>query len=325
MIYIENENTDPAFNLALEEYALRNLDIDYDYLLIYRNRPSIIIGKHQNVVEEVNLRFAHENALPVLRRISGGGAVYHDLGNINFSFITRHTGTNINQYRIFLQPIIKTIEGFGLSVQLNERNNLLIDGKKISGNAQFSSRDRLLSHGTLLFDTDLRAMSASLSRSNGLMINSKSTKSVRSEVTNLKEHFGQEVSVDHFIKRMVRDIAGSAPDLFKFSPAQLLEIESLAEQKYGTWDWNYGRSPACTIQIEKVVNEKRIRCSAKIGQGCLNQVRIDSDDWFGDEIKFIVDRLESVKFDFISIGLLNRQIAGRSEILKTFDLLELFF
>src|SRR5690554_2341039 len=155
MIFIDNEgNNDPHLNLALEEYIVRNFK-DKDYLLFYINEPSIIIGRNQNTLEEINQSYVEENGIHVVRRISGGGAVYHDLGNLNFSFITNYDKKSLNNFRKFTEPIINVLQSLEVNAELKGRNDIVADGRKISGNAQFSTAKRMFSHGTLLFDSNL--------------------------------------------------------------------------------------------------------------------------------------------------------------------------
>ena len=150
MLFIDNKGiTDPRINLAIEEYALKNLDINETYLLFYINEPSIIIGKNQNSVEEINTEYVESNGIHVVRRLSGGGAVYHDLGNLNYSFITKDDGDSFHNFRKFTEPVIAALNQMGVNAELSGRNDILAEGRKISGNAQFSTKGRMFTHGTL--------------------------------------------------------------------------------------------------------------------------------------------------------------------------------
>src|SRR5690554_7650079 len=198
MIFIENEGiTNPKLNLALEEYALRNFSGDTDYLLFYINEPSIIIGRNQNTLEEVNIDYVKENNIHVVRRIFGGGAVYHDFGNLNFSFLTNHDVKSLNNFKKFTAPVIKVLKTLGLDAELKGRNDIEVDDKKISGTAQFSTGKRMVSHGTLLLDTDLgevaNALNVKMSK-----IQSKGHKSVRSRVANISEFLKEPLSIESF-------------------------------------------------------------------------------------------------------------------------------
>ena len=198
MLFIDNENiTDPRVNLAIEEFALKHLDINETYLLFYINEPSIIIGKNQNTVEEINADYVRDEGIHVVRRLSGGGAVYHDLGNLNFSFITKDDGNSFHDFKKFTDPVVKALKKLGVNAELSGRNDILADGKKISGNAQFSTKGRMFSHGTLLFDSEIENVVSAL---NVRMdkIESKGIKSIRSRVTNIREHLDEDMTMEEF-------------------------------------------------------------------------------------------------------------------------------
>ena len=164
MYFIDNKGiTDPRINLAIEEYALKTMDVDKDsFFLFYINEPAIIIGKNQNTIEEINTDFVDINGIHVVRRLSGGGAVYHDLGNLNFSFLTKDDGDSFRNFKKFTQPIVDALKDMGVDAELSGRNDILAEGRKISGNAQFTTKGRMFSHGTLMFDTEIDAVVSAL-------------------------------------------------------------------------------------------------------------------------------------------------------------------
>jgi lipoate-protein ligase A len=241
---------DPKINLAVEEFSVRNLSMDCEYLFIYQNAPAVIIGKNQNPYEEVNLSYIFRNEIELCRRISGGGAVYHDQGNINFCYITKNTRENFNQYQNFLNPVVKCLNGLGVNAQINKRNDLVIAGKKISGNAQFTSRQRLLSHGTLLFDTNPGTIKKSLQPAS-LVINSRSTKSIRSPVTNIADNLKVEMTPQTFLDAVKESIFNyfSFEGEIIFNKDQWTQILSLADEKYASWDWTWGRTPGFRLEV----------------------------------------------------------------------------
>ncbi len=249
LLFISNNgHSDPAYNLALEEYAVRNLPPENDYLLLYVNNPSVILGKHQNVAEEVNQRYCTKNNIPILRRISGGGAVYHDSGNLNFSFITAHTLKKFNNYSIFIKPILEILQGYDNEVRLDESNNLVLRGKKLSGNAQFTSRGRMVSHGTLLFKTDLKHLQNSLKIDPGIRVESRSTKSQRSSVANLNDfNVFRNLSIVQFKQALLNHIFRKSISRYQLSKTDNKRISELAFSRYCDWEWNYGRSPASKV------------------------------------------------------------------------------
>lgn len=239
---------DPAYNLALEEYAVRNLPPYNDYLLLYVNSPSVILGKHQNVVEEVNQQYCVEHNIPILRRISGGGTVFHDPGNLNFSFITAHTLKKFNNYRIFIKPLLEILQNYDNAVKLDDNNNLVFQGLKLSGNAQFTTGGRMLSHGTLLFSANLKHLHSSLKIDPDMRVESRSTKSRRSSVGNLNNFdVFHQLSIEQFRQVLLDHIFQGSLSKYQLSQADGQKIRELASSKYQDWEWNYGRSPACMI------------------------------------------------------------------------------
>ncbi|MGE3801730.1 MAG: biotin/lipoate A/B protein ligase family protein, partial [Candidatus Kapaibacterium sp.] len=242
MILIDNRNSsDPRVNLALEEYIVRTRK-EGDYLLVYVNDPTVVIGKHQNVLEEVNHTFVGANGIRLVRRISGGGAVYHDEGNLNFSLITDHSPEKHNNYLPFLSPILDLLATMGVEGKLNNRNSLVLrDGRKFSGNAQFASRGRMMSHGTLLFDTNLTALTSVLSPEANVE-NSKAVQSVRSDVANLRDQLPGEIDQEAFTQELIRSYAGYSPTVEALAESEWREVEELARTKFDSWEWYFGRT-----------------------------------------------------------------------------------
>lgn len=243
-------STDPRLNLALEEFVFRNFT-EGEYLLLYVNAPSVILGKHQNMLEEVDPGFAEGQGIPVVRRISGGGAVYHDTGNLNFSVITAHDPAKHNNYESFVAPVIRALRLLGVEARLNSRNSLVAaDGRKISGNAQFTSRGRMLSHGTLLFNSDLDALNAVLQPVVG-EIESHAVQSVRSRVVNIGELLPEPMTMEDFRDHIARVCTGTEPGeeipQRRLTEEEWRKVQRLAEEKYGSWEWNIGRSPKFTV------------------------------------------------------------------------------
>ena len=198
MLFIDNKGIiDPRINLAIEEYALKHLDINESYLLFYINKPSIIIGKNQNTIEEVNQDYVEENDITVVRRLSGGGAVYHDLGNLNFSFITKDDGDSFHNFKKFTEPVVKALGKLGIQAELSGRNDIMAEGKKISGNAMFATRGRMFSHGTLLFNSEMDHIVSAL-KVKKEKIESKGIKSVRSRVGNIADFLKEPMTIEEF-------------------------------------------------------------------------------------------------------------------------------
>jgi lipoate-protein ligase A len=284
MIFIENENnTNPRLNLALEEYALRNFSAEHDYLLFYINEPSIIIGRNQNTLEEINHEYVEDNNIHVVRRVSGGGAVYHDFGNLNFSFITNHDIKSLNNFKKFTAPVIKVLKSLGLDAELKGRNDIQVEEKKISGTAQFSTGKRMVSHGTLLLNTDLgevvNALNVKMSK-----IESKGHKSVRSRVANISEFLKEPLKIEDFRQLLLEGLyEESEPfESYRLTPEEWTAVHQLKKEKYDTWDWNYGRSPKFNIQRSKRFAIGEIDLRIFVEKGYIQEFKIFGD-FFGKE------------------------------------------
>jgi len=287
LCFVENNNlTDPAFNLALEEVILRRAAPENSYFLLYRNRPSVIIGKHQNVWNEVNLPFCRKHSIPVFRRISGGGTVFHDLGNLNFSFITRHTQKNFNRYRPFVAPIIKVLRQLGLQAKLDANNNLVIGNKKICGTAQFTSRGRLLSHGTLLFNAELDLLYASLHKDEKLTVSSQARKSIHASVGNIASFLKKPLSIGSFSQALLQTVFPNGVQTYSLNSKEREHTLLLAKQKYSRWEWNFAGSPACTILCRTPGHALKLR----VENGLIKSLEISSA-LFTDVKKIEISRM----------------------------------
>jgi lipoate-protein ligase A len=298
MIFIDNEGiTDPQINLALEEYALRNFDFGYDYLLFYINEPSIIIGRNQNTLEEINHEYVEENDIHVVRRISGGGAVYHDTGNLNFSFITNYDKKSLNNFEKFTAPVIRVLNSMGVNAELSGRNDILVDGRKISGNAQFSSVKRMFSHGTLLFDSDLsevtNALDVKMSK-----IESKGHKSVRSRVANISEFLNEPMGTREFREKLLQGLYEDRDEFetYRLSDDEWEEVHALKDKKYGVWDWNFGKSPKFNIQRSRRFDVGEIDLRLDVEDGHIKNLKIYGDFFGKEPIEQLENQLQGVRY-----------------------------
>ncbi|TJY44516.1 lipoate--protein ligase [Cohnella pontilimi] len=298
MLFLDNGNIhDPALNLALEEYALRNLPGGDDYLLFYINEPSIIIGKNQNTAEEVNESYVRERGIHVVRRLSGGGAVYHDLGNLNFSFITRDDGKSFHNFRKFTEPVVAALRKLGVEAELTGRNDLQVGERKISGNAQFSSKGRMFSHGTLLFDSEVDSIVSALNV-NPAKFESKATKSVRSRVANISEFLQQPLTMEQFRQAILESIFGGTDiPRYELTEADWDAVRRLADERYRNWDWNYGRSPAFNVRQTKRLSAGTYDVRLNVIDGVIREAAIYGDFFGTGEVRDVTDRLIGVRYD----------------------------
>jgi lipoate---protein ligase len=231
-----------SFNIAAEEFLLK--ESAEDFFMIYRNEPSVIIGKHQNALAEINQSYLTEKGIQLVRRLSGGGTVYHDMGNINFLFVQSGEAGKLVDFKRFLMPILTILRKMGLPVEYGGRNDLLLNGKKISGNAEHVFRNRILHHGTLLYSSDLNVLENALKVIPGKFID-KAVQSVKSKVTNISEYLENPASVEEFSEIIFEKVKSAFETTrnYSFVENDINQIHSLVEKKYGNWNWNYGYSP----------------------------------------------------------------------------------
>lgn len=299
MLFIDNRGiTDPRINLALEEHALRTFGSGESYLLFYVNEPSVIIGKHQNTVEEINQDFIESRGIHVVRRISGGGAVYHDTGNLNFSFITAYERSRFNNYAEFNGPVVRALRGLGVPAELSGRNDILAEGRKISGNAQFTTMDRMFSHGTLLFDSNLDDVVQALNVKAG-KIESKGIKSIRSRVANIAEFLRVPMTVDELRGVLLEEIFGrdAAVPRRDLSDADWADVHALSARKYQTWEWNYGLSPAFNVQRARRFPIGEIDARMHVEEGRIRAIRLFGDFFATGEIGELEAALTGARYE----------------------------
>jgi lipoate-protein ligase A len=267
----------PQVNLAIEEYLLRNILPEEDLLLLYVNEPSIIIGRFQNTLEEVNQTYVDDHGIHVVRRLSGGGAVYHDLNNLNYSFITAKDSESISNFKKFTAPAIRTLNEMGVPAELGARNEIHIRGLKISGSAQYITTRRMISHGTLLFNSDLTRLGEALLVAPG-QISSKSIKSIRSQVTNIADHLPQPMDMAEFRQRILQSITQNLPQVqpYHLTESDWQAIRRLAEERYMQWQWNYGSSPDFNVKRNRRFAGKDITIQLDIHQGAIRSANFNA-------------------------------------------------
>lgn len=262
---ILNTSVDPYFNLALEEYVLKNIDCDEDILLLWVNAPAVILGRNQVVYGEVNVGYCEKHGIPILRRISGGGTVYHDLGNLNFSIISKHYQGVLRNYQVFTQPVIDFLQTLGVDARFSGKSDLVIGKEKFSGNAQMYHQKKMLHHGTILFDTKLDTLSQVL-KPKSSDIKSVAVDSNRSTVTNVITHLKYESTIEAFKSELLKFWLNTdeiEPHVIQLSDADLKTIEGLKMNKYQTWTWTFGESP--NFDIKKEMGDQRLHISIQNG------------------------------------------------------------
>ena len=307
MLFIYNESTDPYYNLACEEYLIKNSN--EDIFMLWRNDNTIVVGKNQNTLGEINLDYVEQHGIRVVRRLSGGGAVFHDLGNINFTFI-ENGGSAFSDYARFTKPIIDFLRSLGIDAGLKGRNDLVIGEQKISGNAQYLYRDRILHHGTLLYSAEQSRLADALKVSED-KIQSKGIRSVRSRVTNISDHLGQPMPVEMFLAKLMEFMTKNNPEYKSYNLDSVKqEIETLAEEKYRTWEWNFGYSPKYTY-----TKKKRYACGGvEVQLNVMDDGIIEAAKIYGDFFsEYPVSELESM----LCGKQHHKQLLG--EFLKTVD------
>lgn len=298
MIYHVSNTNDTAFNIALEEYCFKNLRDQDEIFLLWINQPSIIVGKYQNTIEEINTEYTREHGINVIRRISGGGAVYHDLNNLNYTIISnKDKGKEGFDFKEFSKPIIDTLAELGVKAEFTGRNDLEIDGQKFCGNAQAYIKDRVMHHGCLLFNVEFSALANALKVSKD-KIESKGVKSVRARVTNILPHLKEQITVNEFADKILGYMKKHNPNMteYKFSEEEIEKIKERAEYKR-SWEWNYGESPEYNISRSHRFPKGKIEIFANVINSKIASIKFYGD-FFGknEELTDIENLLVDVKY-----------------------------
>ena len=301
MIFIKNKNTDVYFNLAMEEYFFEKFKKD-EVFMLWINEPSVVIGKHQNLIEELNMKYCFENNIKIARRLSGGGTVVHDFGNLNYTYITNTTGDTALDFKEFLKPMYNALLNLNIDAHISPRNDFRVLEKKICGHSQFMRKKRVLHHGCILFDSNLDNLRNALNVKNKKII-SKSAKSVKSSVANLKEISKIDYEISDFLEKLKNEILKTQEnfEIYELTKEDILKIDKIKSEKYATKDWIYGQSPKCTF----ILDEER-DYTVEIEGGRIEKINIGYDNKFEsliglyfeyEEIKNKIDEL-NIKDDY---------------------------
>ncbi|BAD39546.1 lipoate--protein ligase [Symbiobacterium thermophilum] len=297
MIYLETGSTDPYFNLAFEEYVFEKLDPTKSYFILWQNENTVVVGRHQNTYEEINQRYVEEHGIRVVRRLSGGGAVYHDNGNLNYTFIVDKDAAPDFNFAVFTVPVIKTLERLGVKAEFTGRNDLTIDGRKFCGNAQYVRRGRIMHHGCIMLDSNLEVVVNAL-KVREAKFQSKGVKSVRSRVTTINAHAPRPIAMEEF-KSLLKGYILEAEGLetMALTPEQLDEVRRLRDEKYATWEWNYGASPAYDVRLEERFDFGLVTVYLQADRGRIQAVKIYGDFFGSGELAELEAALVGLPLD----------------------------
>ena len=262
------------------------------------NRPSIIFGKHQNTIQEINKEYTDAHGIKVVRRLSGGGAVYHDLNNLNYTIISNKADEGAFDFKTFSQPVIATLADLGVKAEFTGRNDLEIDGKKFCGNAQAYYKGRMMHHGCLLFDVDMSVLGQALKVSKD-KIESKGVKSVRARVTNIVDELPEKITVEEFRDLLLEYMKKEYPEMteYVFSEEELAEINRIKDTKFGTWDWNYGKSPEFNVRRGTKCTSGKVEVFANVVESKIQDIKIYGDFFGIEDVVAVEDVLRGVKYE----------------------------
>lgn len=276
MKYIDiDNNLRASYSFAVEEYIIKNELFTDDYFLFWRNVPTLMLGRFQNYMQEINMQFVNDNNIQVVRRNSGGGTIYTDLETWQFSFITHKDNEKLKDFRDFTKPIIDALQQLGVKATFSGRNDLMIDNKKFSGNAQFAYKNKFLHHGSILFNTNIENMVKSLNVNKDKLI-ANGVKSVKERVANLKDYLNEDLSSIEFKDKMI-NLVGSQWDSISLSEKDKIEIEKIENDKFQTWNWNFGNNPKFNISNKKKFKGGSVEVNLEVDKGIIKQCLINGD------------------------------------------------
>lgn len=323
--YIKSDSIDARYNLALEQYVFDSLDRAYGYFILWQNANTVVVGRHQNTIAEIDREYCERNDVTVVRRLSGGGAVYHDLGNVNFTFIADSDNKKFD-FAMFCAPVKAALASFGVGVEISGRNDMSIDQKKFSGNAQYQKEGRVMHHGTILYDSDLSVVSKALCVPKE-KLKSKGVVSVRSRVTNIKPYMREDIAVDRFIDAL-RDFMFASFEMepYTLTPDDEAAIQKIKRGRYDAFGWNFGQSPPYSIKKSRhIEGVGRVEIALDVRNGKIEDIAF-SGDYFGvDDMAAIAERLRGceLKKETLSVALSDIRIDDYIRNLTNDELAEL--
>ena len=296
--YINLYTTDPSFNLAAEQYVFDCLPKDRTWFMLWQNDRAVIIGKYQNTAAEINESYVRENGIRVVRRLSGGGAVYHDMGNLNYTFITDAPEAERINMKLFCEPVVETLKEFGVEAVINGRNDITVNGKKFSGNSQYIKNGRVMHHGTVMLSSDLDVVERVLN-TDAEKVSSKGIKSVRSRVTNILEHAIPGTDLESFRAALINNVCSNAEaSEYVLAAEDISRIEAIRQERYLSWDWNYGRSPACSMmKSRRIEGCGRIEAYITSLHGVVEEISFRGDFFSVSEPDGLSELLKGIKLE----------------------------
>lgn len=314
MIYINSNSTSPYFNFALEEYLLTQKDLDDDEIfLFWRTNPTIMVGRYQNTFSEINEKYVRENNVNVVRRNSGGGTIYTDMGAWQFTFIEKNYKEEGISFDKFTGPIVEALQKQDVDAHFNSRNDLLIGNRKFSGNAQYRKDNAILHHGSILFNTDIQAMVESITVAEDKII-AKGIKSVRERVINISEVMKDNITSENFRDIMLDSLLKNSTT-YTLTKEDIKSINKIQKEKFESWDWNYGKNPIFNISRYKRFNGGRVDFKLNVKKGIIKNCTIEGDFFLSGEISILEE-------SFIDCKYVREDI---SKLLDTLDIENYFY
>ncbi len=289
MMYIKHDSMDAKFHFALEKYAMEELDVAKEYFMFWRTTPTLMTGRYQNTLREINMSFAKQHHINIVRRVTGGGTIYTDENGWQFSFIVKEPGQRRIEFATFTQPILDALSSIGVTAELSGRNDLVIGRRKFSGNAQYLRKNLVLHHGSLLFDTNLENLVRALSVDDEKII-SKGIQSVRQRVTNIAEHISVPMTSLKFrnvmLSFLLRDM-----DTYELTPQDIARVNEIKQAQFDSWDWNFGKDPAFNITREARFKGGKLTVQSFVDGGVITDIHFYGDFFAGDGLEQLQKRL----------------------------------
>ena len=315
MIYIENDLISPYFNFALEEYLMKEKDLDNEIFMFWRTKPTVMVGKYQNTLEEINRKYVEENKVNVVRRVSGGGTIYTDMNSWQYSFIVKNYKGDSIDFKAFTQPIIRALQKQGVNAYFNSRNDLLIDGKKFSGNAQHIKGNCMLHHGSILFNTDIKAMVESITVAEEKIF-SKGIKSIRERVTNVAEHLNKNVDSVGFRNMMIESLLENKKNVYRLNEYDIMRVNEISKEKFESWEWNYGNDPKFNITKWGRFEGGKLEFKLDVEKGIIKNCKIYGDFFGSGEVNVISEAICGCKYEKKNIANILKEIQAEKYFYK---------